>query len=249
VSGVVGGPTPTGTVTFEVSTDGGSSWTAFGAVKTLSGGSAISDSYTPFSAGAYYFRAVYSGDSNYLSSQSGPTDEPLTVSMTSGELGTYYVSYNSSSGQNSFLTNSPSLPPFSKVNPELNNGHPTVTITSSNPVPSIVTSNPIYITYAVQVKSGGQQSFQTIQIQLGFNYNGTYYSIGNASFDATAVNGSPPPAFYTVSISVPEQPFVPGFPVRAIPAGSQIVLTTTVVTQTNRINIYGGMGGTRIVFF
>jgi hypothetical protein len=168
----------------------------------------------------------------------------------SGELGTYYVSYNSSSGQNSFLTNSPSLPPFIKVNPELNNGHPSMNITSSNPVPSIVTSNPIYITFAVQVKSGGKQNFQTIQVQLGFNYNGTYYPIGNAtSFNALAVPGNPPPAYYTVSIPVLGNTFVPEFPLQTIPAGSQIVLTITVVTQTNRIDIYGGMGGTRIVFF
>jgi hypothetical protein len=182
-----------------------------------------------------------------------PKDEiwisALNYNDIPGELGTYYVSYNSSSGQNSFLTNSPSLPPFSKVNPELNNGHPTMNITSNSPVPSIVTSNPIYITLAVQAKSGGKQNFQTIQIQLGFNYNGTYYPIGNDSFNALAAPGNPPPAFYTVSISVLGTTFVPGFPVQTIPAGSQIVLTITVITQTNRIDIYGGMGGTRIVFF
>ena len=173
-----------------------------------------------------------------------PKDEiwisALSYNDISGELGTYYVSYNSSSGQNSFLTNSPDLPPLSKVNPDLSHGHPSTNITSSNPMPSIVTSSTIYVTFALQVKSGGQQSFQTILIQLGFNYNGAYYSIGNATFNAMGVCGNPPPAFYTVPISVQPQ---------AIPAGSQIVLTITLVDPNNRIDIDGGMGGTRIVFF
>jgi len=177
-----------------------------------------------------------------------PKDEiwisALNYNDISGELGTYYVSYNSSSGQNSFLTNSPDLPPFSKVNPELSSGHPSMNITSSNPVPSIVTSSPIYITYALQVRAS-----QTIQIQLGFYYQGNYYLIGSANIDAIGVTGNPPPAFYTVSIPVLGETFVPGFPAQAIPAGSQIVLTTTLLTPKNRVDIWGGMGGTRIVFF
>ena len=72
-------PIPTGTVTFQVSTNGGTTFTAFGVVKTLSSGSAISDSYTPATAGTYYFRAVYGGDSIYSGSQSGNTEEPLVV--------------------------------------------------------------------------------------------------------------------------------------------------------------------------
>ena len=84
----VGYPVPTGTVTFQFSTDGGSNWTAFGAVKTLSGGSATSDSYTPFSAGTYYFRAVYSGDSNYQGSQSGDALEPLAVNVATPTVAT-----------------------------------------------------------------------------------------------------------------------------------------------------------------
>jgi hypothetical protein len=73
-------PVPTGTVTFYVKVPGGVSFVTFGAVKTLSGGSATSDSYTPLAVGTYYFKAVYSGDSNYASAASGDTDEPLTVS-------------------------------------------------------------------------------------------------------------------------------------------------------------------------
>ncbi len=60
------GITPTGTVTFQVSTDSGSTWSSFGTVKTLVAGSATSDSYTPqTSSNNYQFRAVYNGDSNY----------------------------------------------------------------------------------------------------------------------------------------------------------------------------------------
>jgi hypothetical protein len=65
VSGVAG-ITPTGTITFQVSTNSGSTWSQFGAVKTLASGSATSDSYTPLAASnAYRFNAVYSGDVNY----------------------------------------------------------------------------------------------------------------------------------------------------------------------------------------
>jgi uncharacterized repeat protein (TIGR01451 family) len=73
-------PKPTGTVTFQVSTDGGVTFTNFGTAKTLNSyGQATSDAYIPTTAGTDYFRAVYSGDSNYSSSQSGNKEEPLTV--------------------------------------------------------------------------------------------------------------------------------------------------------------------------
>jgi hypothetical protein len=72
-------PVPTGTVQFQVSTDGGVTWTTF-STKTLdSSGSAVSDPYTPATGGTYLFRAVYSGDGNYATAQSGNTAEPLTV--------------------------------------------------------------------------------------------------------------------------------------------------------------------------
>ncbi len=64
---IVGGiVTPTGTITFQYSTDSGATWNALGAVKTLSKGSVTSDSYTPNAIGNnYQIRAVYGGDSNY----------------------------------------------------------------------------------------------------------------------------------------------------------------------------------------
>ncbi len=77
VTGQAGLPTPTGTVDFQVSFNGGA-WTLFD-TQTLSAGSAISIEYIPSAAGNYNFRAVYSGDINYTSSQSGDADEPLTV--------------------------------------------------------------------------------------------------------------------------------------------------------------------------
>jgi hypothetical protein len=65
VSGV-SGITPTGTVTFQYSTNSGSTWTQLGTTKTSSTGSATSDSYTPNTVGnSYRIRAVYGGDSNY----------------------------------------------------------------------------------------------------------------------------------------------------------------------------------------
>ncbi len=83
VTGIGGSyPNPTGTVVFQVSTDNGVTWTSFGSTKPLIGGTATSDSYKITSPGTYYFRAVYSGDSNYLSIQSGNTAEPLTVTTS-----------------------------------------------------------------------------------------------------------------------------------------------------------------------
>jgi hypothetical protein len=73
----------TGQVRFEVSTDGGVTFTQYGAIKTLSGGSATSDSYTPKTTGTFYFRAVYLGDTTHAGSQSGNLDEPLTVQKLS----------------------------------------------------------------------------------------------------------------------------------------------------------------------
>jgi hypothetical protein len=74
------GSTPTGTVTFEVSTDNGATFAPYGAVKTLLNGSATSDPYTPAGGSVNYrFRALYSGDANYEASQSGDQEEPLTV--------------------------------------------------------------------------------------------------------------------------------------------------------------------------
>jgi flagellin-like protein len=77
VSGGVG--TPTGIITFQLSTDGGSNWGALGAAKALVAGSATSDSYTPLAAGSNYrIRAQYSGDVNYASGTGSAVS--LTVS-------------------------------------------------------------------------------------------------------------------------------------------------------------------------
>ncbi len=71
---------PTGTVTFQVSTDGGATWTTFGSPRPLgSRGHALSNRYTPQETGIYYFRAIYSGDEEHAGSQSGDTEEKLTV--------------------------------------------------------------------------------------------------------------------------------------------------------------------------
>ena len=81
-------PKPTGTVTFQVSTDNGATFTTFGLVKTLVNGSATSDLYTPTAAGDYLFRAVYSGDTKYKASQSGAQDEPMTVNKLTSTTST-----------------------------------------------------------------------------------------------------------------------------------------------------------------
>ncbi|MCW4030294.1 MAG: Ig-like domain-containing protein [Candidatus Bathyarchaeota archaeon] len=79
VTGVSGLPTPTGTITFQVSKDNGVTWSNYGSVKTLVDGVATSDSYAITAVGTYYFRAIYSGDSIYVGVQSGNFEEPLVV--------------------------------------------------------------------------------------------------------------------------------------------------------------------------
>ena len=69
---------PTGIVTFYAQPDGGL-WSPFDS-KTLTDGSATSNAYTPTSAGTWYFRAVYGGDSYFADSSSGETDDSLEVS-------------------------------------------------------------------------------------------------------------------------------------------------------------------------
>ena len=252
-----GFPIPSGNVDFYVSTDGGITWTKFD-TKTFVSGSATSISYTPASfapalSGTDYFKAVYLGDSNYVTASSGTNDEPLTVnSMNPGTLGTYYIDYIGGSGQNSFLTTTNPISPLGKVNPELNNGHPSMTVSSNNTVPTIVTTNPIYVTYVVKVKSGSSQpSMQTIQTQIDFSYNGHSYLIGTATFNAAASNGNPPPSYYTVTVALNPafKDGLYGFPKQTIPAGSYIQLTTTLINPQNRVDLDGGIGGTRIIFF
>jgi hypothetical protein len=77
ISGI-SGVTPTGTITFQYSTNSGSTWTQLGTIKTLSTDSATSDSYTPNTVGNNYrIRAVYSGDNNYNTITGSPAS--LTV--------------------------------------------------------------------------------------------------------------------------------------------------------------------------
>ena len=93
VSGIQGGAVPSGTVTFEYSTDSGSTWSILGTGKVLVGGSATSDSYTPLVVGSSYrIRAVYGGDANYNTATGGTTS--LTVSKSTPTVSTPIVSPN-----------------------------------------------------------------------------------------------------------------------------------------------------------
>jgi hypothetical protein len=75
--------------------DGGNSWNNFGSPKTIdSKGKAVSDAYTPQKSGTYYFRAVYSGDTNFNGSQSSDKAEKLTVKKTSTTVKIKLSSHN-----------------------------------------------------------------------------------------------------------------------------------------------------------
>ena len=93
-----GFPMPTGTVDFQVSFEGGA-WMTYDADVILVDGSAISTWYTPMVTGNYFFRAMYSGDDNYLPSQSGECEEPLCVAPASSTTVTLLSSDNINLGE------------------------------------------------------------------------------------------------------------------------------------------------------
>jgi hypothetical protein len=73
------GKTPTGTVYFQVSYNGGCSWITYDPCVPLVCGMATSTAFTPMMTGHFEFRAVYSGDCNYLCSESKKCSELLCV--------------------------------------------------------------------------------------------------------------------------------------------------------------------------
>ena len=82
------GVVPTGSVDFQVKMAGATSWITYSAGKALVDGSAVSGWFVPTEAGEYLFRAVYSGDCNYMSSMSGDNSEPLNVAPAESEIST-----------------------------------------------------------------------------------------------------------------------------------------------------------------
>ena len=137
VSGVAGF-TPTGTVTFQVSTNSGSTWSTLGAVKTLVSGSATSDSYIPQALGSsYQFRAVYSGDVNYGGPTTGAASGILTVNK-----GTASVSASS----------------FVPASPITLGG--SVTVSASVAAPSGITTAPTgNVQFQVSINGGSYANF------------------------------------------------------------------------------------------
>ncbi|MEM2129894.1 MAG: Ig-like domain-containing protein [Candidatus Bathyarchaeia archaeon] len=244
-------PYPTGTVIFQYSTNGGVTWNNFGSQKNLFTGSAVSDSYTPYSVGNWSFRAVYLGDDNYLPSESGPTEEPLRVNMIPGTVGDLIISAPSVSGRNPFITNSTTSPlnPYDKINPQLSEGHKSITITSNTPLPTIETADQINITLLLQTTMVTNIPYQTVQVDLGFTYQDRYYSIGTVIFDAIASKSNPPPIYYNLTINVAGKIYIDICPPQVIPRGSILQLTLTLINPQNRVDVFGGIAGSQIKLF
>jgi len=117
-------------------------------------------------------------------------------------------------------------------------------------VPSIATSDTIYIYYYLDVNLNS--AFQTINTTIGFNYLGKYYQIGYALFNITGPVGGRFAFTYTAAIPVQGLTFIDGFPPQVIPNESTIVLTTSLASfanPTNRVFLEGGLGGTKIIFY
>jgi hypothetical protein len=90
--------TPTGTVAFYYSIDGGVSWVQY-SVKSLTSGSA-SASYTPQTVGTHYHKIVYNGDATYYSATSTSTYlyAVATPPITPPPIQYYYVKIQSGAG-------------------------------------------------------------------------------------------------------------------------------------------------------
>src|SRR5205807_520302 len=82
---VTGTPTPTGSVTFKLFSDASCTNLVFSDTESLSGGQATAASFTPTSAGTYYWVDSYSGDSRY--NPAGPfPGAPGTTACSSDPL-------------------------------------------------------------------------------------------------------------------------------------------------------------------
>jgi len=107
--------------------------------------------------------------------------------------------------------------------PVLNQGHPSVNLTSPETNQSVPTARLINIT--VYLSSVPPKATKTLNITLGFTYNNTYYQIGNTAQVAFKGSLIKP---YSVSIDAGTDEFVDDFGVRTIPLGSRINLNLTV---------------------
>ncbi|HEY1734617.1 MAG TPA: hypothetical protein VGG23_09230, partial [Acidimicrobiales bacterium] len=86
---VSGGYNPSGTVTFDLYDNADATGTPlFTDTEPLSGGSAISDSYSTTGAGTDYWVATYNGDTNNSPVSSGSGDEPVMVAQTAPSIST-----------------------------------------------------------------------------------------------------------------------------------------------------------------
>jgi hypothetical protein len=84
---------PSGTIDFQVQFNSGA-WASFDSLEVLADGTVTSTQYFPAASGNYQFRAVYSGDDNYLGSQSADGAEPLSVGLAPSVTSTYLGTSN-----------------------------------------------------------------------------------------------------------------------------------------------------------
>jgi Bacterial Ig-like domain (group 3) len=164
-------PAPNGTVDFQVKVGSGQ-WTTFD-TETLSAlgnsGVATSAAYLPLNLGSYSFRAIYSGDSNYLGSQSADDSALLTVNPGQGSGPMTNALSLSTIGLGRSVTDTATVPGLS----------------ATSPVPSGS------VTFQVKVGSGSWTTYDTEPLSIS-GYNGTATSasylplnLGSYSFRAS----------------------------------------------------------------
>jgi hypothetical protein len=177
VSGTPGGPTPTGSVTFNAYSDSACTTQVFTSTKTVTGfGNYTSDSYTTTAAGTIYWIAHYTGDSNFPAADGscGDANESSVVNKASPAI-----------------TTSATAGPVNIGDPI----HDTATLTGGfAPLTGTVTftlygpndatcSNASIFTSTVSVVSGGATSgnFTTTAAGTGYRWKASYSGDGNNS--------------------------------------------------------------------
>jgi hypothetical protein len=236
VSGVAGF-TPTGTVTFQNSSDGGLTWSTFGAVKTLVSGSATSDSCTPRAPRSnYQFRAVYSGDGSYINSTgsaSSLTVNPATPSVSIPTLTPLSpITLSASIRGTVTVTGVLSITPIGTVTFYVSNDSGS-TWNTFGEVKNLVSGSATSDSYTPQT-SGNAYQFRGV-----YDGDSNYNSANGTAVTLTVNKGT---ASVSASLFVPASPITLGSSVTVSASVSPPSGTTTVPTGTVQFMVKVGAG-------
>ena len=179
LAGTAGGPTPTGSITFNAYSDSSCTTQVFTSTKTVSGfGDYGSDAYTTTATGTIYWIASYTGDANFPAAAGtcGDANESSVVNKATPSISTTQSSTTANIGDKIWDTAT------------LSNayGSATGTITFTLYGPGDTTCSSALATYVVNVSTNGANSKNTSPTNVGFTVTtaGTYRWIASYSGDS-----------------------------------------------------------------